>query len=195
MIDSLNILSNDDSIAHYGVMGMKWGHRKQLAQSMGITRKQLRKQIKKDNRTAFLVGREATLADKTYDLARSQYKKAAEKHFKKSSNRNSAKLAKANLALSKAENWKKLAREQLKQNHKYLTDKYGKTSISDIRKDKAGNINERVRSLKDGFNNNVRMMSKNRQARYELWDINYDARAMYNQIKRDVKRERKAKAT
>ena len=192
MQDSLNIIQDatisEDSVKHYGVMGMKWGHRKQMAQSMGISSRKLKKQIKKDNRNAFLIGKEATLADKTYELALKQKQKALKKAQKSKSYSKTGinkKLNVANLTLSRAENWKKLAREQLKEHHKYLSDKYGSTLISDIKADKAGNINERVRSFRDG-----NMMSRNQQAKYELNDLNYDSRAMYRRIKRDVRREK-----
>lgn len=188
MIDTLDILQSEDSIAHYGVMGMKWGHHKQMAQSMGISSRKLKKQIKKDNRNAFLIGKEATLADRTYELALKQKQKALKKAQRSKSYSKTGinkKLSVANLTLSRAENWKKLAREQLKEHRKYLSDKYGSTLISDIKTDKAGNINERVRSFRDG-----NMMSRNQQAKYELKDLNYDSRAMYRQIKKDVRREK-----
>jgi hypothetical protein len=55
MRDSLDILQTEDSIAHYGVMGMKWGVRKQRAAAAGMSVRDYKKQIKADNKEAWAI--------------------------------------------------------------------------------------------------------------------------------------------
>ena len=68
MQDTLEILttstSEEDSITHHGVPGMKWGVRKEKARLAGMSPRQYKKQIKADNKIAFQLGREATIADR-----------------------------------------------------------------------------------------------------------------------------------
>lgn len=150
MQDTLDILQSEDSIAHYGVMGMKWGVRKQYAQSHNMTTRQLRKQIKADNKEAFRLGREATIADRTYAIAEHKLKKALNKSKKDTSSGkrllNSARAA-FTTSLAKANSEK--ARAAMKAHRESLVKKYGDTKISQIKFNKYGQTNERVTTAKD----------------------------------------------
>ena len=154
MQDSLNIIQDatisEDSVEHYGVMGMKWGVRKQYAQSHNMTSKQLRKQIKADNKEAFRLGREATIADRTYAIAEHKLQKALNKSRK---NTNSSKRllnsARAAFASSLAKANSEKARDAMKAHRESLVKKYGDTKISQIKYNKHGQTNERVTTAKD----------------------------------------------
>lgn len=149
MQDSLEILTTstneEDSIAHYGVRGMRWGHRKALAKSMGISRKQLRKQIKADNREAFRLGQASTIADRMLSITNKKENRAIDKSLKgKEINRKALRMARAYTNIAKAEKASKNARALMEQHRKYLEDKYGAALVSDIKRDKQGRTNERI---------------------------------------------------
>lgn len=154
MQDSLNIIQDatisEDSVEHYGVLGMKWGHRKALAQSQGISARQLRKQIKADNREAYRLGREATIADYTASLsAKKLAKNKAKSIGKKATNRRVEKTARLAFADTLAQDRAAKAREAVKAHREMLVKKYGATNISKIKMDKQGRINERVNNAKN----------------------------------------------
>lgn len=154
MQDTLEILttstSEEDSVVHYGVRGMKWGHRKAMAQSMGITTKQLRKQIKADNKEAFRLGREATIADNAADIAAKKLAKNKAKSIGKDpTNRRVQKTARAVFANELAKFHKEKARAAMIAHREALIKKYGATNISDIKRTKSGRTNERIHSGKD----------------------------------------------
>lgn len=145
MRDTLDILQTEDSITHYGVMGMKWGHRKQMAQSMGITRKAFNKNLRADNKEAFLRGREATIADNALAIANKKLAKAQAKSRKNpTSSKQLQKTARRAFATALAEQRVKKARAAMESHRKELISKYGETHISDIKKDKHGLTNERI---------------------------------------------------
>lgn len=153
MQDTLGILttsmSEEDSVAHYGVRGMKWGHRKQYVQSHNMTTRQLRKQIKADNREAYRLGREATIADYTASLsAKKLAKNKAKSIGKKATNRRVEKTARLAFADTLAQNRASKAREAVKAHRESLIKKYGATNVSKIKMDKQGRVNERVNNAK-----------------------------------------------
>lgn len=154
MQDSLNIIQDatisEDSVEHYSVLGMKWGHRKALAKSQGITTRQLRKQIKADNREAYRLGREATIADYTASLtAKKLAKNKAKSIGKKPTNRRVEKTARIAFADALAQDRAAKAREAVKAHRESLVKKYGATNISKIKMDKQGRVNERVNNAKN----------------------------------------------
>ena len=154
MQDSLNIIQDatisEDSIEHYGVMGMKWGHRKQYAQSHNMTSRQLRKQIKADNKEAFRLGREATIADRTSAIAEYKLQKAINKSKKNpKSNKRLLKTARASFTATLAKEYSEKARAAMKAHRESLVKKYGDTKVSQIKYNKHGQTNERVTTTKD----------------------------------------------
>lgn len=152
MQDSLNIIQDatisEDSVEHYGVMGMKWGVRKQYAQSHNMTSKQLRKQIKADNREAFELGKRATIADYTTDRALYKQFKAQKKYNKRATKKNQDRLKRANLVFKGAKENTIAERKNIVNHHKKLIEKYGKEYVSNIKTNKLGMIDENVNSSK-----------------------------------------------
>ena len=154
MQDSLNIIQDatisEDSVEHYGVMGMKWGHRKQYAQSHNMSTKQLRKQIRADNKEAYRLGREATIADRTYAIAERKLQKALNKSRKDTtSSKRLLNSARAAFATSLAKANSEKARAAMKAHRESLAKKYGDTKVSQIKYNKHGQTNERVTTAKD----------------------------------------------
>ena len=155
MQDSLNIIQDatisEDSIEHYGVMGMKWGHRKQYAQSHNMTTRQLRKQIKADNKKAFELGRMGTATAIAEEIATKKANKAREKFLnkKKVKTKDELKYTRALATESRAKEAAKRAREAMEVHRKELVTKYGKTKVSDIKKNKNGRIDEKVNRGRD----------------------------------------------
>ena len=155
MQDSLNIIQDatisEDTIEHYGVMGMKWGHRKQYAQSHNMTTRQLRKQIKADNKKAFELGRMGTATAIAEEIATKKANKAKEKFFnkKKVKTKDELKYTRALVTETRAKEAAKKARKAMEAHRKELVTKYGKTKVSEIKKNKNGRINEKVNSAKD----------------------------------------------
>lgn len=146
MKDSLDVLSvaYEDSITHYGVMGMKWGHRKQYAQSQGLTSRQVKRQIKDDNRKAFELGRNATISERASTIAEKRLAKAQAKHQKKQTSKTELRLKRAEYVNQLAKERVQKARAAMKSHRESLVSKYGDTKVSAIKKDKYGRTNEKV---------------------------------------------------
>lgn len=150
MRDSLDILQTEDSIAHYGVMGMKWGVRKQRAAAAGMSVRDYKKQIKADNKEAFRLGKAATIADMTADItAKKLAKNKARSMGKTPTDRRVAKTARAAFANALAQEKAQKARAAMQAHRESLIKKYGEVNISQIRKTNAGRTNERVTTAKD----------------------------------------------
>lgn len=153
MIDSLSILTipcenEEDYIEHHGVLGMKWGQRKEKARLAGMSMRQYKKQIKADNKMAFKLGKEATIADRLLEYTNKKSNKIINKAFKKNTRKSDLDMARAYTNKAKAEKRAKEARAAIKQHHAALVKKYGGVNVSNIKKDKKGRINERMTNHK-----------------------------------------------
>lgn len=192
MQDSLNIIldaTNDEkNIEHYGVMGMKWGQRKEQARLAGMSHRQYKQQLKADNRMAFKLGRDATIADRLLDYTTKKSNKIINKAYKSNRPSSDLKMARAYTNRAKAERRAKEARAAIKQHHASLIKKYGGVNVSNIKKDKQGRIDEKIHNGKDylqalaltaiftGPNGGIYFIprSKNSTVRREYNKMNYD---------------------
>lgn len=152
MQDSLNIIQDatisEDSVEHYGVMGMKWGVRKAKAAAAGMSVRDYKKQIKADNKEAFEIGKRATIADYTTDRALYKQFKAQKKYNKRTTKKNQDRLKRANLVFKGAKENTIAERKNIANHHKKLIEKYGKEYVSNIKTNKIGMIDENVNSSK-----------------------------------------------
>lgn len=153
MQDTLDVLttsmSEEESVAHYGVMGMKWGQRKERARLAGMSHRQYKQQLKADNRMAFKLGRDATIADRLLDYTTKKSNKIINKAYKSKRPSSDLKMARAYANRAKAERRAKEARAVIKQHHASLIKKYGGVNVTNIKKDKQGRIDEKIHNGKD----------------------------------------------
>ena len=70
------MIYNDECLAHYGVLGMKWGVRKEQSSSGTYSKRQIKKSVKNVNKAE----KAAKKADKVYSKALAEYKKTAKLH-------------------------------------------------------------------------------------------------------------------
>lgn len=147
MRDSLSILSTetDDSVTHYGVMGMKWGVRKSNAKLAGVSFREYNRQLKANNRKAKLLGKQATIADRLSDYTDKKSSKIINKYGKKRSKEAQVLTKAAMITQNRANEMAREARYAIKEHHKALIHKYGGTNVSNIKYDRKGRVNEKVR--------------------------------------------------
>ena len=205
MQDTLEILttstSEEDSVVHYGVRGMKWGHRKEQARLAGMSHRQYKKQIKADNKMAYKLGRDATIADRLLEYTNKKSNKIINKASKRG---NEKKMKVAYTNKLKAERRAEAARAAIKQHHASLIKKYGGVYVSNIKKDKKGRINERVGSSKsnlvNGFKSAIGTVALNLIPGFSGMYIQYSkgknqlAREAYRRMNIETIRELKKKS-
>lgn len=126
---------------HYGVIGMKWGVRK----SSGITKKEIRS----DNKQAFLLGKEGTISSRAHHYAKRGVKRLEKKIAKADEKGKDLTKLQDKLKISKSVEKitgreEKAAISAINAHRNSLISKYGQTNVSDIKIDENGRVNERV---------------------------------------------------
>ena len=154
----LNKSDSEDHLEHFGVQGMHWGIRRYQNPDGTLTAegkakyKQFKKEVRADNRAAFEVGRDASVAarakrisDKYLEKAQTKLNKAYEKNasskkIQKLEDRVEAEI-RTNKMLTEEANRTAKKGEQMCSD---LIKKYGKELVIDIKRDKNGDFSERV---------------------------------------------------
>jgi len=148
MQDTLEILttstSEEDSIIHHGVPGMKWGVRKEKARLAGLSTREYTRQLRADNRKAKLLGKQATIADRLSDYTDKQSSKIINKNHRKKSKEAQNAVKIAMLTQNRANQFRKEADYEIKEHYAYLVKKYGGTNVTNIKRDSKGRVNEKV---------------------------------------------------
>lgn len=156
----------DTHLAHYGIKGQKWGIRRfqnadgtwtaagkeRYGDSEGLTRKDkkaIRSEYKADNKTAFELGKSATIAGRAASYARKKEEKAQKKYDRNKSAKNADKLKTAKKLRGDWEAEAKRRQKQAEDHRKELVSKYGKEHVSSLKFDKKGRMNEKVHTGKD----------------------------------------------
>lgn len=136
-------LSNNE-LSHYGVLGMKWGVRKEKARLSGVSAREYTRQLKAENRKARLLGKQATIADRLSDYTDKKSSKIINKNYKKKSKDAQLATKAAIITQNRARQLRKEADYDIKEHYAYLVKKYGGTNVSSIRRDAKGRVDEKV---------------------------------------------------
>lgn len=146
MSENNYILSSEGELYHYGVKGQKWGVRRYQNADGTMTaegRRRARKEVRDDNKTAFELGRDASVTGRAmgYSLARSvKIQNKLDKQFEKDPEGVQARTKKlTGKWMASTETARELAqmyamqREKAETHCKSLIDKYGQEAVSPIK--------------------------------------------------------------
>lgn len=162
-LDDLVTLGPDDSLAHYGIKGQKWGIRRfqnsdgsltaegKLRYGDGITKEDkaaLKKEYKKDNEDAFKYGKAATISARAASYASKKEEKASKAYARKPSDKNAKRLETATKLRQDWADEAKRLEKRANDHMKSLVKKYGESAVSSIRFDKKGRVDERIHTGK-----------------------------------------------
>lgn len=124
------------ALAHYGILGQKWGIRRFQNPDGTLTsegRKRAKAEYKADNKKAFELGKKATVTGKALKRATKKLEKANYKN-----------VAKRSAVFKKFQKDYDDLMSEIQAHHAELQEKYGKDAIKDIKYGKNGLINERI---------------------------------------------------
>lgn len=161
-INGFSTMNEYPDIEHYGVKGQKWGVRRyqnpdgsytDLGLSRFKNRKMLKQALKDENRKAYQLGREATIAARAVKYSKQNDDKAKERLAKaKAEGADDAKIAKltekARLTaktLDLSEKIREKKKEAAKTHLDELIFQYGASSVKGIKYDENGNVSESLK--------------------------------------------------
>ena len=149
---SLSTSENDIYLSHYGIKGQKWGLRRFQNPDGTLTdegKKRARKEYKEDNKEAFEKGKTATVLGRAATYAEKNRDRALARYDKKPTLKNREKLTDAVVTSGILKGLSTRAQKEAEDHARYLIDKYGKDAVKDIKYDKSGRVNERTASTGD----------------------------------------------
>lgn len=153
---------SENELAHYGVRGQKWGVRRFQNPDGTLTaegkarystdkemKRAARKEVKSDNKTAYELGKKATVDSHAAYIASRKALKAQVKYDKKPKNRKldklEAKQRTAERLKEQAEKSRKTAEEHIRE----LMSKYGDEAVKGLVYDSKGRVSENVNNGKN----------------------------------------------
>lgn len=145
-MNSIYVLTDDNELHHYGVKGQKWGIRRYQNADGSLTaaaKKRAKEEVKADNKTAFELGRTATIyghaaaksMNRTIKLEKKldkQYEKDPDGASRRTQSLRKKWTASAMTSKQLGE-WYTKTRSDAEKHCKSLVKKYGKEAVSDIK--------------------------------------------------------------
>lgn len=156
------IMPSNSDLMHYGVKGQKWGIRlyqnpdgslteagkERYGENGKINKKEIRTEVRNDNRVAYEAGKQATVLQASYNKERQRAQKAKERLNKKP---DSERWQKQYAVRDSAANFlyarSLIASGVAQKIYQDLCNKYGKEAISEIKYDKNGLMNEKTQTF------------------------------------------------